>query len=220
MLNLRRGGIAGALLSIFIESAAAAPPAVDNQYWGEVDATHPLSSDFSVTGIVTAHIGNQLPNPTFTGVGLQLDYVTGQFMTSGGSYFVSIRSAGSGEHITARLPFIAETYKVKYADVTLTDRNRIEEVEGVPNSPRRYRNRFGLDWSLSGNESLTHIFATDEVFYDFSRSQWTRNRAQVGLTLSITQNAALLVFYLRQQDNHGAPNRLNVIGTTLQMTIR
>jgi hypothetical protein len=66
----------------------------------------------------------------------------------------------------------------------------------------------------------TDIFMTDEVFYDFSKDCWTRNRAQAGTQFHVDKKARLQVFYLRQNTTYGAPDRLNALGFTLQLEIK
>jgi hypothetical protein len=122
-------------------SIAGAVPSVDSQLWSELDATHSLGADLSLTAILTARVGNDLPNPTLSVGGLQFDYRMGSWTASATGYYVSIRNAETGTRMTAWLPAAALTYQIDLAALSLGDRNRLEQLEGLPGSPTRYRNR-------------------------------------------------------------------------------
>jgi Protein of unknown function (DUF2490) len=199
--------------------AGATVSSVDSQLWSELDATHPLSTDLSVTAILAARLGNDLPNPTLSASGLQFDHRVGSWTASATGYYVSIRNAQTGARTTVWLPAAALSYQFDVGAFSLTDRNRVEQLEGLPGSPTRYRNRASVYWRLSGDSAPTDVFATDEVFYDFSRNSWTRNRAQAGIQFHVDKAARLQVFYLRQNTTYGALDRLNVLGLTLQLDI-
>jgi hypothetical protein len=214
-----RGLFAGAVVAHWSSGAFAATPSVDSQLWTELDATHPLTADLSATGIVTTRLGNDLPNPTLTAGGLQIDYRVGSWTASATGYYVSIRNAQSGTRTEIWLPATALTYEFSIGPLALSDRNRVEQLEGLPGSPLRYRNRAGADWRLPGRQALTDIFVVDEVFYDFSRDRWTRNRAEAGFQFRLAANTRLQTFYMLQHNIYGAPERLNVLGLTLQLDI-
>jgi hypothetical protein len=78
--------------------AFAGVPSVDDQFWSELDATHAISAELSATAIVTTRLGNDLPNPTLTAGGLQIDYLFGSWIASATGYYVSARNAETGAH--------------------------------------------------------------------------------------------------------------------------
>jgi len=199
--------------------AGATVSSVDSQLWSELDAAHPLRPDLSVTAILTTRLGNDLPNPTLSAGGLQFDDRMGSWTASTTGYYVSIRNAETGARKRVWLPAAALSYRLDVRAFSLTDRSRIERLEGLPGSPTRYRNRASVDWHLSGDSVPTDIFITDEVFYDFSKDGWTRNRAQAGIQFHLDKAARLQVFYLRQNTTYGAPDRLNVLGLTMLLDI-
>jgi hypothetical protein len=198
---------------------AGAVSSVDSQLWSELDATHDFSANLSMTAILTARLGNELPNPTLSAGGLQFDYRMGSWTASATGYYVCIRNAETGGRTTVWLPAAAVSYQVDVGTFSLADRNRVEQLEGVAGSPTRYRNRASVYWHLAGYSVPTDIFITDEAFYDFSKDSWTRNRAQAGIQLHVDKKARVQLFYLRQNTTYGAPDRLNVLGLTLQLDI-
>jgi hypothetical protein len=199
--------------------ARAAAPSSDSQLWSELDITHAFSTNFSATVMGTTRLGVDLPNPTLTAGGLQLDYRIGSWVASGTGDYVSIRNAENGAHTTVWLPAVALTYRAALGALEISDRNRVEQLEGIPGSPARYRNRAGASWPVSRGRHPTEVFISDEVFYDFSRARWTRNRAQAGLQFDLGSGADLQIFYMRQNNDYGAPDRFNVLGLTLQLQL-
>jgi hypothetical protein len=155
-----------------------------------------------------------------TAGGAQIDYLFGSWTASATGYFVSVRNAETGARKALWLPAAALTYEIELRRLTLSDRNRVEQLEGLPGSPTRYRNRAGIYWRLSDRSDFTEVFATDEVFYDFSKDSWTRNRAQAGIQFRPQADAKLQIFYMRQNNSYGTPDRLNVLGLTLQMALK
>jgi hypothetical protein len=210
---------AAAILVGCAPAASAAPPSVDSQVWSELDATHSIAANWFATAILTTRLGNDLPNPTLIAGGLQIDYRCGSWTATGSGYYVSIRNAESGARTAIWLPAAALTYVFDIGSLAFSDRNRLEQLEGLPGAPARYRNRIGADWHIPGQHAVPDIVVADEVFYDFSRDHWTRNRAQVGLQFYPAPNSRLQTYYMRQTNTYGAPDRLNVLGFTLQFDI-
>jgi hypothetical protein len=212
--------LAAAVLAPASSGAHAAAPIVDNQLWSELDATYPIGTDWSATAIATTRLGIDLPNPTLTAAGLQIDDRSGSWTATATGYYVSVRNAQSGARTAIWLPAAALTYGFGFGLVGFSDRNRIEQLEGIPGAPTRYRNRASINWTLPGEHAWTDVFVTDEVFYDFSRDRWTRNRAQAGLDIKLAPSTRLQTFYMRQNNTYGTPARLNVLGLTLQLEVK
>jgi Protein of unknown function (DUF2490) len=198
-------------------NSRAAIPTSDSQFWSEVDTVARIAPQVIATAIATARFGDALPNPTLCGGGLQFDFFAGAWTFSGGTLFVGIRSPSSGGQTQVQLPLCAVSYTRKIGGITLSDRNRIERLEGIPGSPSRYRNRLGIDILTHFAGPVSHVFITDEGFYDISTSRWNRNRAQAGIGLPLGSSTELQVFFLRQDSRSGAPRSLNVLGTTLKI---
>jgi Protein of unknown function (DUF2490) len=201
----------------FVANSRGSVPTTDSQLWSEIDAVGKISTETTATIIATGRFGDALPNPTLYGGGLQFDVSAGAWTASGGALFVGIRSGSSGGQTQLQLPLCAVSYARKIGGVTISDRNRIERLEGIPGSPSRYRNRLGIDFPLRNAGPISHAFITDEGFYAISTSTWNRNRAQAGIGLPLGGSMELQVFFLRQDSRTGAPRSLNVVGTTLKV---
>jgi hypothetical protein len=211
--------MAGFLILIFATTLSTVY-AADSQSWNEVDATHLLNENLTATGIVTARVGNGLPNPTLSAAGVQIDYRVGSWTSTATGYYVSVRDLHTGIGTAIWLPAAALTYSIDVGRLKVSDRNRLEQLEGIAGTPTRYRNRASLTWAVSEIDRLTDAFIADELFYDFTKGRWSRNRIQAGIQCRVTGTTQLQVFYMRQNDTYGALNRLNVLGVTLHLDVK
>jgi hypothetical protein len=202
-----------------VTKLSASVPSTDSQFWSEVDTVAAIAPQATATMVATARLGAALPNPTLYGGGLQFDVFAGAWTFSGGALFVGIRSALSGGQTQVQLPLCAVSYTFKIAGITISDRNRIERLYGISSSPSRYRNRLGIDIPTHSAGPVSHVFMADECFYGISSSTWSRNRAQAGIGLPLWSSTELQVFFLRQDSRTGAPRSLNVVGTTLKVSL-
>jgi hypothetical protein len=136
-----------------------------------------------------------------------------------GALFVRIRNAATGSATSVQLPLAAVTYTVTISGVTISDRNRVEQIDGIAGSPTRYRNRLLLDYPVKNAGPISHVFLSDEAFYYIKDSRWARNRAQAGLGMPLGAAVELQLFYLRQSDRFSQVRALNVIGTTIKISL-
>lgn len=200
-------------------AAAAAEPArsTDAQVWTELDLVVPVSPTVGVTGTAVARIGNGVPNPTLWGGGATVDWrVSHRWTLTAGAYLVAARSAANGARVGARIPLAAVAYSFPLGRLELADRSRIERIDGVPGAPWRYRNRLSASLPMRRAGPIAAVFAADEVFYDFGRGRWSRNRAQVGATLKPIGPVRPQIYLMRQDDRFSRPGTLNILGIGLQ----
>ena len=66
---------------------------------------------------------------------------------------------------------------------------------------------------------VSHVFASDEVFYDLAQDRWYRTRAQLGLGRALDKVGEVQMYYLRQDTYLGAPRVLQVIGWTWKLVL-
>jgi len=142
----RLNGIAASVLALSLSAAStptayATVPRDDAQVWIEADATTRLTSDSSLTLIATSREGIAVPNPTLAGGGLSTGWHRDTWNVDAGFYWVQIRGASSGGITEIKLPFISAAYTTELWGVSFSDRTRIEELNGIPETPHRYRNR-------------------------------------------------------------------------------
>jgi hypothetical protein len=207
----KRSAAAG-LLSLSLLAAGAR--AQTSQSWNEVDLAA-WWRGISFTVPLVARVDARLPNPQLLAAGLTADLpLPWQMTLTGGYLFVDLPQQVRSE---VHVPLVALSKAFRIGRVSLADRNRFEKLIGLGASPVRYRNRLRADLPLDANEQW-HAFLDDEVFYDFSASQWTQNRFQVGGGARLNPRLALDLYLLQRNLRGGAPPT-RVLGATLRVTL-
>jgi len=209
-----------ALLAAFSASPAVAADLTTNpQAWGEADLSANIAPGWRVTALSVIRAGDGLPNPTLWGGGAIVDRQFGDLTISAGDLEVVVRSPVSGGRLDVNVPLAAFSYEWKIAGFLVSDRNRFEDLVGVPSNPWRYRNRLSAEHPVTGLGRVSSIFASEEVFYDFKTRQWERSRAQVGVGVAAAPNADVRVYYLRQDERSSLPRAINGLGVTLALEL-
>jgi hypothetical protein len=209
-------GVAGLLGTS--SGLAAATPASDGQVWSEIDLDARLSEPILITATVVDRLGDGLPNPTLWGGGLTADIrLTPSWSIGGGAYAVQVRLPPSGAGLNATLPLAYVTGDGLIAGFLISDRNRVEDVVGVPGNPWRYRNRLMLAHALQSILPFRSIFVSDEIFYDFGHQRVSRNRAQLGVALAPWGAADVQLYLMRQDDAFARPGGLDILGISLKI---
>jgi hypothetical protein len=192
----------------------------DAQLWQELDVFAPLGPNVTATFIGVSREGDTLPNPTLYGGGAMVDLRYGPWTITAGDLWVTARKPTNGDDVEVNVPLVALTYSLNYQGLAISDRNRFEDLTGLPGDPWRYRNRLMFEHPVSGLGPVSGLFMSDEVFYDLARDRWSRNRAQAGIEIPLPRSAFLQVYYMRQDDRYGVPSALNIAGTTLKFELR
>lgn len=192
----------------------------DSELWSEIDLIQHLSSDVALTGVGVLWTRDGLRGPTIAGDGggAILDIKSGSWTFSQGYLWVRVRGTPNGPGADVRFPLISATYEAKWDPVTVSDRNRVDQLAGTPGNPVRYRNRLMVDRSLSTGRSITDIFASEEIFYNLTADRWIRSRTQIGITMALNEDVKIQLYYLLQHDRYSAVRRVNVLGTAVQIT--
>jgi hypothetical protein len=217
---MRRAVWAALALIAAAPCQAAPPPKTDAQLWSEVDLTIPASQAVSANFLAVSRYGATLPNPTLAGGGGMLDWRLGGWALTAGDLAVDAREAGSGKSLGVNVPLAAVSYGWTIGGLALSERARFENLLGVPGDPWRLRNRVLAEHKISGLGVLRSVFASDEVFYDLGRDQWSRNRAQLGVGLTLARQVAFDIYYMRQDDRFNRPGGLNIAGLTLKLEVK
>jgi hypothetical protein len=190
------------------------------QIWGEVDVTAPISPGVSATALGVVRAGDGLPNLALAGGGVTIDARSGPWTFTAGDLWVAARSAVSGRTVDVDVPLAAVAYGWRFAGAGISERARVERLDGAPGDPWRYRNRLLVERPVTGLGPVGSVFASDEVFYDFGRDKWSRNRAQVGVGLAMSRRAQVQIYYLRQDDRYARPGTLHALGLAYRLDLR
>jgi hypothetical protein len=197
--------------------AEANPGDIDSQLWGEVDVRGVVGGvDLTALGVMRQSAS--LPDPTLIGGGLIVGTgLGGSWSVEAGDLWVRAKTA-AGAAIDVDVPLVAAIYRWSLGDVTMGERLRFEQLTGIPGEPWRYRNR--LDAAYPIDLGLVRgIVASDEIFYDFGQSAWSRNRAQLGVEVASGGPTMLTIGYLRQDDRLADPTGINAVCATLVINV-
>ena len=196
----------------------AAAPNPNAQLWSEADGIVKIAPGVDVTGAAYARAAEGFPTPALVAASLAVDFTSHGTVLTAGNLEARIRST-SGASTNVNLPFISVTFPVPVGSALLSDRSRLERIDGVPGSPYRYRNRLTAELPIPSGGAFSAVELSDEVFYDDSRHRWTRNRAQVSTVWKVGRQSELLVYLLDQHDVIASPHDLHVIGLTLRVKV-
>ncbi|HEX7294441.1 MAG TPA: DUF2490 domain-containing protein [Pyrinomonadaceae bacterium] len=192
----------------------------DTQEWNDVIFSVPISKriDFNIfTGL---RFGRDISHPVDERFGLGATFRIGQHLTLIPAYlrietqpFAGRKGHEDRLNVAATLRF--ETNKFRFTDRNLLERRlRVPQIDST-----RYRNRFQVEHPLGPDSINLSVFASDEVFYDWSLDEWVRNRVAAGIIKQLNNNITLELYYLRQNDGGALPGDLHVIGTTWRIKL-
>jgi hypothetical protein len=170
----------------------------DDQLWTELDVSGPLGTDTTITGVTQLRLSESLANPIFTAAGLDLDHKSGEW-TLGIGYRHQVTGNRQGEdtNITQVLR-LNTTWRHRFGRNTLAVRTRVENLLTASGNPWRVRVRPEYRWATPDWGMVSYLYTNDEVFYDFSKDEFYRNRFQAGMNLAFGKRTALLVYYQRR----------------------
>lgn len=198
---------------------AAPTQGADSQVWNEVDVTAPLARNLSVTALGVVRDGDAVPDPALAGAGVTADYRKGPWTITLGDLWVSARNSATGHARRIDVPVAAVAYGWSAAGLAFRDRSRVERLDGSVGDTWRYRNQFEMEAPTPELRPIGALFFSDEGFYDLSRSQWTRNRAQAGVSVPMARRTELQVYFMRQDDRYARPGRLNILGFSFKIRL-
>jgi hypothetical protein len=190
--------------------------ASDTQLWTEVDLLASLGSRIQVTVPWVMRSSFALANPQLAAGGVLADFSVSKWLSVSGGYLaVGLPHTGSG--YVSNIPLAAVTVKHRLGPLQLSDRNRVEKLYGLPLAPVRYRNKVAVSIPLAGGRWIP--FASNETFYDFSKSAWSQNRFQVGLGRQLSERVRLDAFFLERTDLRVSGDNIHAIGLTLALNL-
>ena len=195
-------------------------PETDVQQWNDVQIAVPVTKDIDFNLLGTLRIGRNINRPVDERIGVGFTFRAGKYLSFAPSYLhIGMQPFERRKLWESRLSF-ATTLRFQADKFRLSDRNQFERRYRHPGIPStRYRNRFQVDLPIGRDTMKLSLFASDEVFYDWSVDRWVRNRFAAGVSKVLNSNLTLDVYYLRQNDGISRPGDLHVIGTTWRIRL-
>ncbi|MFN0280153.1 MAG: DUF2490 domain-containing protein [Pyrinomonadaceae bacterium] len=186
----------------------------DVQSWNEIQLTVPMGKRVDFLTKLTMRIGKDVTR--LNSGRIAIGYVwkpIKQVSVSPLYTFVNGRNSAGLFTIENRLS-IAGAYRFPVRRFGLTHRSTIERRFRVPVNSWRYRAQFMIDKDISEKViPKAKFFLSNEVFYHSITRRFSRNRFSAGITKTLTDNVALDLFYMRQNDGTVQTGDLNIIGT-------
>jgi hypothetical protein len=225
----------GALLCVFVIASAlpgvpaqapAPVPEEDTQLWNDLQVAVALGEkvDFNLFG--TLRFGRDVTHLVDRRVGVGFTFRVGEYLKQPADFLSLaawhlnlITRPGEGRKGNEHRLNLAATLRFPAGKLGLSDRNLFERRVRSPLSSTRYRNRFQLDYPAKLKDGQFGVFASDEVFYDWSVDEWVRNRFAAGLTRRFNRHFTADVYYMRQNDARSRPGDLHVLGLTYRLRL-
>lgn len=209
-------------------SAQARPPVPeeDTQMWNDVQVAVALSKEVDFNLYTTLRFGRDVTHLIDRRAGAGFTFKVGKYLRQApdflslSSWFLSIstRPAEGRKGNENRLHFNA-TLRYPFKKFALSDRNQFEHRIRFPQSTTRYRNRLQIDYPAKLNDGQFGLFASDEIFYDWSVDEWVRNRFTAGVSRRFNKHFTGDLYYMRQNDARSRPGDLHVIGVAYKIRL-
>jgi len=224
------------MVQAFTFVAAAQTSDSTNEFWPEFDFYIKLNEHSRIFAMYTATRQQDLGQYADGQTGVHFDYYTGpifhrrfikpadvsrsKLLMIRAGYLFSHPRSGS-ESAIEHMALLEATGRAGLpAGVLLSDRNRVDFRWLDGNPGHRYRNRLKLEKTFDIGRFQLTPYAHAEVFYDFSKRDWTRFRYSAGGEWNITKRIVLEGYYLRQNTWASKPQFVNAVGIALQFYIR
>jgi len=192
----------------------------DTQEWNDVQIYAPVTKtvDFVLFGML--RIGRNVSHPVDERIGAGFSFKLGKYLTVLPGYLHITTQPFKNTRLYENRMNVAAQLRFPLGKFTVSDRNLFERRLRHPGGDStRYRNRLQVDHPVKLGDMAFNIFASDEVFYDWSFDAWVRNRFAAGVSKAWTRKFTTDLYYLRQNDSHSRPGNLHVIGTTFRIRL-
>ena len=190
----------------------------DTQQWNDIQITVPVTKQVDVTIYSTFRIGRDISHLVDRRVGAGFSFKAGKYLTLTPSFLNIVMRPFERIKVNENRLTFAATARIPWGKFTFSDRNQFERRLRLINSTR-YRNRLQVEHPIKIGKTALQLFASDEVFYDWSVNEWVRNRFAVGVSRKFNNTFTGDVYYMRQNDGRSRPGNLNIIGVTYRIRL-
>jgi hypothetical protein len=215
----------------FCAFAQTDPPEDDVQFWNETTVSAPLlkkkdenGKDVEKIGVFVfgnLRVGRNVSRPVDERIGAGLDFYVNKYLTFSPSYLYSAAQPYKGrKEFEHRVRFDLTAGK-SWSKFSIKDRNRVEyRIRHSRSDSVRYRNRITLSVPVKKDDKeIFTPFVADEVYYDFSEKEWSRNEFSAGISKKFNKNYSADFFYLLRNNTGNVLKRINVFGVNLKIKI-
>lgn len=198
----------------------APAPTDDTQLWNDLQITVPVKKKVDLIFTGSFRLGRSVSHPVGQRAGISFAYKANNFLTFETGYlYVASQPSKGRKSYNSTLSF-GGTIKFPVGKFTVSDRNQVEiRFRNSRPDSTRYRNRLRMEYPLVAGNTKFNSFASNEVFYDWSASEWVRNRFAVGANKKLNKRLTGEIYYMRQNDGRSRPGDLHIIGSIFRVNL-
>jgi len=190
----------------------------DTQSWNKVEFTVPVYESVDLVLSGDLRLGRNLSDFVDERVGARLNFKLGKYFELSPGYEYIVKQPERNLNTYENRLSLAGTVKIPVGKFSVENRNQFERrLRHSQSDTTRYRNRLLISRPVTIGGVKLDLFASNEVFYDWSVNAWTRNRFSAGGEKKFTEQFTFEVYYTRQNDGFSRPGDLHVIGTTFKL---
>jgi hypothetical protein len=206
-------------------------PESDYQFWNEVQLTFPLIKEKDSKGkeidklsfflVGNLRIGQNLRRFVDERIGFGFDYKLNKNVSFTSNYlYAAAQPSRNRREFESRLRFAA-TLEKKFEKFSVKDRNLFEyRIRNSRANSSRYRNRLTFAFPVQKEKKeIFTPFVSNEIFYDFSQKNFSRNEFSAGITKKLSGNLTTDVFYLWRRNRGSVLRNVNVVCVNLKIRI-
>lgn len=214
-----------------IYSQTVPPPKSDVQFWNETQVIFPLLKKKDVKGKEferilffingTLRFGRNISHFADERIGFGFDFKLNKNITFTPSYlYRADQPYKNKKEFETRLRF-ALTLEKKFEKFSIKDRNLIEyRMRNSRADSTRYRNKSNFTFPFIKNKKeVFSPFLADEIYYDFSEKEFTRNEFSAGISKKFNKNLTADFFYLLQKNKGNVLSTINAFGINLKIKV-
>ena len=204
----------------FTQAQAALPvPEEDTQMWHDAQAAVALSKEVDFNLFGTVRFGRDVTHLVDRRAGVGFTFKVGKYLTLAPWYLNIVTRPAEGRKGNENRLNFAATVRFPAGDFAISDRSLFERRLRSPSNSTRYRNRLQIEHGFKPSGVQLTLFASDEVFYDWSVDDWVRNRFSAGVSRRFNKYLTTDLYYMRQNDGRSRPGDLHVIGVTYRLRL-
>jgi hypothetical protein len=188
-------------------------PRDDNQFRGEVEVAVPIIRDLFLTIGSDLRLG-QVDENRFVRfeAGFLYKQKINKYFTVVPRYRYRIEQLFSGASTTENRLSADGIVNFKIRKFEITDNNLFEFRFRRSGNSQRYIKRLKVSRPVKFGKKEIHLFASNEIYYEWEESAWTRNRFKIGFGKDLSERAGYEIYYMRQNDGFSRPGDLHIVG--------
>lgn len=189
----------------------------DTQQWNDLQLAVEVTKQVDFNFYSTFRIGRDITHLVDRRVGVGFTFRAGKYLTFAPNVLSIVMRPSEGRKVNENRLTFPITVRLPLGKFLISDRNQFERRLRFPINSTRYRNRLQIEHPVKIGETSLQLFASDEVFYDWSFDAWVRNRFAVGVSRKFNKYFTGDLYYMRQNDGRSRPGDLHIIGATYRL---